>query len=293
MIISELLNRRSWGFYTTMDELHEKNKKLQEYLKELGNAAVAFSAGVDSTFLLKTAHDVLGDKAAAFTVRSCSFPARELNEAKEFCEHEGINQVIVDFDEFSVEGFAENPIDRCYICKYALFTKIKKEAEKIGLSHIVEGSNTDDSGDYRPGLIAVSELGIKSPLRYAGLSKTDIRALSEEMGLPTWNKPSFACLATRFAYGDRITKEKLAMVEKAEQKLFELGFRQVRVRMHGDVARIETLRSDFSRIIEPKTADEINDYFKALGFNYVSLDLGGYKTGNMNLAINNKNAADS
>lgn len=266
-----------------MDTLNQKQQNLCEYIKRLGSVAVAFSSGVDSTFLLKTAHDLLGDKAIAVTACSCSFPQRELNEAKSFCEKEGIRHIIVASEELSIEGFAQNPKNRCYLCKRELFTKIKKIAAENGIEYVAEGSNLDDNGDYRPGLTAVAELGIKSPLREAGLSKADIRALSKEMGLSTWDKQSFACLASRFVYGETITEEKLGMVDKAEQKLLDMGFHQVRVRIHGKIARIEVEPAEFGKIIN--AADELNNYFQELGFTYVTLDLGGYKMGNMNKNI--------
>lgn len=263
-----------------MDTLNQKQQNLCEYIKGLGSVAVAFSSGVDSTFLLKTAHDLLGDKAIAVTACSCSFPQRELNEAKSFCKKEGIRHIIVESEELSIEGFAQNPKNRCYLCKRELFTKIKKIAAENGIEYVAEGSNLDDNGDYRPGLTAVAELGIKSPLREAGLSKADIRALSKEMGLSTWDKQSFACLASRFVYGETITEEKLRMVDKAEQKLLDMGFHQVRVRIHGKIARIEVEPAEFGKIIN--AADELNNYFQELGFTYVTLDLGGYKMGSMN-----------
>ena len=266
-----------------MDTLNQKQQNLCEYIKGLGSVAVAFSSGVDSTFLLKTAHDLLGDKAIAVTACSCSFPQRELNEAKRFCKKEGIRHIIVESEELSIEGFAQNPKNRCYLCKRELFTKIKKIAAENGIEYVAEGSNLDDNGDYRPGLMAVAELGIKSPLREAGLSKADIRALSKEMGLSTWDKQSFACLASRFVYGETITEEKLGMVDKAEQKLLDMGFHQVRVRIHGKIARIEVEPAEFGKIIN--AADELNNYFQELGFTYVTLDLGGYKMGNMNKNI--------
>ncbi len=263
-----------------MNETEKKFEELKHYLTSLGAVAIAFSGGVDSTFLLKTAFDVLGENCVAITVRSSSFPERELKEAKEFCEKYGIKQVIVDFDEMKVKGFAQNPPDRCYICKTALFEKMRAAAEKLGIKDIAEGSNVDDDGDYRPGLAAVKEQGIKSPLRYARLNKAEIRELSEKMGLPTWNKPSFACLASRFVYGETITKEKLKMVGKAEQFLLELGFTQVRVRIHGLIARIEIKPEEFSKLIA--CAPQVNKTLKSLGFTYVSMDLGGYRTGSMN-----------
>ena len=268
-----------------MDIVHEKKQALERYLKELGSVAVAFSSGVDSTFLLKVAHDVLGDRAIAVTARSCSFPKRELEEAKAFCQAEGIEQIIVDSEELSIEGFSQNPKNRCYLCKRELFTKIKGIAEKKGIAAVAEGSNMDDNGDYRPGLAAVAELGIKSPLRAVELNKQEIRQLSQELGLPTWNKQSFACLSSRFVYGETITEQKLSMVDKAEQILLDLGFHQVRVRIHGNIARIEVDPAEFPNILEGDTAKDLDRQFRALGFLYVTLDLGGYQMGSMNKTI--------
>ena len=268
-----------------MDELHEKKQRLEEYLKGFGSVAVAFSSGVDSTFLLQVAHNVLGDKAIAVTARSCSFPVRELNEAKAFCEAQGIEHIIVESEELSIDGFSQNPKNRCYLCKKELFTKIKNIAAERGISFVAEGSNTDDNGDYRPGLIAVAELEVRSPLREAELSKAEIRQLSKEMGLPTWDKQSFACLSSRFVYGETITEEKLSMVDKAEQRLLDLGFHQVRVRIHGNIARIEIDRSEFEKIIQPDIAENLNSYLRELGFLYVTLDLGGYQMGSMNKTL--------
>lgn len=260
--------------------MNTKYEKLKEYLKELKSVAVAFSGGVDSTFLLKVAHDVLGDNAIAVTARSCSFPERELNEAKAFCKKEGINHIIVESEELNIDGFSQNPKNRCYLCKTELFTKMRQTVEKLGIENIAEGSNTDDNGDYRPGLIAVQEQGIKSPLRYAELSKNEIRELSKKLGLNTWDKQSFACLSSRFVYGETITEEKLKMVDKAEQLLLDLGFTQVRVRIHDTMARIEIKKAEFPKILE--VSDKVYAYLKSLGFTYVSLDLGGYRTGSMN-----------
>ena len=268
-----------------MDTLHEKREYLENYLRGLGSVVIAFSSGVDSTFLLKVAHDVLGDKAVAVTARSCSFPARELNEAEAFCEANGIEQIIVESEELSIEGFSQNPKNRCYLCKRELFTKILDIARERGFACVAEGSNMDDNGDYRPGLLAVAELNVKSPLREAKLTKEEIRKLSREMGLSTWDKPSFACLSSRFVYGETITEEKLSMVDRAEQRLLDLGFRQVRVRVHGNLARIEIERDQFERLLRPETAAEIDRYFRELGFLYVTLDLGGYQMGSMNRTL--------
>ena len=265
-----------------MDALHEKQKKLEAYLSGLGSVAIAFSSGVDSTFLLKSAKNVLGTKLIAVTAKSCSFPKRELNEAQNFCTEEGIEHIVIESEELSIEGFRNNPKNRCYLCKKELFTKIREVAAAHGIEHVAEGSNMDDNGDYRPGLQAVAELGVLSPLRYAELSKDDIRALSKGMGLKTWNKQSFACLSSRFVYGETINEEKLSMVDKAEQLLLDFGFRQVRVRIHGTIARIEVLPCEFSKLIEDGVRNKVYKTLRGLGFTYVTMDLGGYRTGSMN-----------
>ena len=267
---------------TATIEQQKKYENLKEYLRSLGSVAVAFSSGVDSTFLLKTAHDVLGDQCLAITAMSCSFPKRELEEAKAFCEKEGIRHITVESEELEIEGFCQNPTNRCYICKKELFEKIQKIADDNGMKAIVEGSNLDDNGDYRPGLQAVAELGIKSPLRHCDLSKADIRALSHYLHLPTWEKQSFACLSSRFVYGETITEEKLGMVDKAEQLLLNMGFHQVRVRIHGMMARIEIEPSEFGKLMEDENREKIAKSLKEYGFTYVTLDLMGYRTGSMN-----------
>lgn len=268
-----------------LEKARMKKKNLEKYLRQLGSVAVAFSAGVDSTFLLKVAHDVLGERAVAITAQSYTLPEREKLEAMQFCREQGIVQIIAEVNELEKKEFCQNPQNRCYICKYDTFSMIKQIAMERGIPNVVEGSNVDDESDYRPGMQAIAELDIISPLRKARLYKSEIRALSKEMNLFTWDKPSFACLATRFGYGEEITQEKLSMVEKAEQYLLDLGFQQMRVRIHGKIARIEIDNQDFEKILQTDIASAINAYLKKLGFSYVSLDLGGYKQGNMNQGI--------
>ncbi len=270
--------------------LEEKYKALQEELRAMKSVAVAFSSGVDSTFLLAVAVDTLGkDHVMAVTASSCSFPERERKEAQEFCEKRGIRQVIVVSEELDIEGFRHNPKNRCYLCKHELFEKILAIAEENHLAAVVEGSNMDDNGDYRPGLRAVEELGIKSPLRAAKLTKQEIRELSKRLNLPTWDKQSFACLASRFVYGETISEERLGMVDQAEQMLLDLGFHQVRVRVHGEgeaaMARIEVLPQEIAILVEDAKREKIYSYFKEIGFAYVTLDLGGYQMGSMNIGI--------
>lgn len=262
--------------------MDDKYLCLLEYLKALKSVAVAFSSGVDSTFLLYAAKEALGDNVIAVTASSCSFPLRELNEAKQFCRENGIRHFICKSEELEIEGFSQNPKNRCYLCKRELFEKIRLIANKQNIMEIAEGSNLDDNGDYRPGLQAVAELGVKSPLRECGFTKQEIRDLSRKLGLPTWNKQSFACLSSRFVYGETISEEKLKMVDKAEQLLLDMGFHQLRVRIHGKLARIELEPAEFDKFMEETVRSRVYQELKALGFTYVTLDILGYRTGSMN-----------
>lgn len=267
----------------------EKLTVLKDDLKQRQRIAIAFSGGVDSTFLLKVAHDLLGDNVIAVTATSCSFPKRELKEASDFCKEEGIRHIICESEELQIDGFSHNPVNRCYLCKTELFTKIWNIAKQQDIPFVAEASNIDDNGDYRPGLQAVKELKVLSPLRAADLNKNEIRILSKELGLSTWNKQSFACLSSRFVYGEEITEEKLHMVDEAEQLLLDLGFRQVRVRMHDRIARIEITKEEFPKMLDVLDAQPVTEVIhqrlKKLGFSYVTMDLGGYRTGSMNDSI--------
>ena len=262
-----------------------KFEKLKAIIKEMRSAVVAFSAGVDSTFLLKVCHDVIGEKVIAITANSPTYPAHELEEARKLAAGIGSRHIIIESNELGIPGFSENSSRRCYFCKSELFELLKIEAEKLGMDHVVDGANCDDLNDYRPGRDAAKELSVRSPLIEAGMNKEDIRILSKKMGLSTWNKPSFACLSSRFPYGTDITADRVNMVAACEDVLRDLSFRQFRVRYHGDVARIELESKDFERFLSDEVKAIVLNRFKSQGFKYISLDMEGYRTGSMNEAI--------
>jgi uncharacterized protein len=262
--------------------LKEKLKELFTFLRGLEKVCIAFSAGIDSSFLLEAANRALKGNVLAVMAKGCMMPQKEIEYGREFCKIRNIRFIEIDANEFDIEEFANNAPDRCYYCKRGIFSKIIKVARENGFSIVAEGTNKDDDGDYRPGRKALSELGVKSPLLECGFTKKEIREYAKEMGIDIWDKPSAACLATRVPTGDKITPELLKRIEMSEDVIKMMGFRQVRVRVHDKLARIEVPAEDIERICRPAIRTEISAKLKETGFRYVSIDLEGYKTGNMN-----------
>ncbi|HYA13706.1 MAG TPA: ATP-dependent sacrificial sulfur transferase LarE [Syntrophales bacterium] len=265
-----------------MTPLSSKLKALERILADMQSVLVAYSGGTDSTFLLKVASKVLGDKAIAVTASSETYTPRELQEARKNAETIGAKHLVVHTNELDDPRFSSNPPGRCYYCKKELFAKLFALAKEHGLNHVIDGSNCDDEKDYRPGMRAAAEFSVRSPLKDAGFTKEEIRALSKEMNLPTWDKPPLPCLSSRFPYGTKITREKISRVASAEEFLANLGIRQLRVRDHDNIARIEVPRADMPVFLDEKTSKLVVEKFKALGYTYITLDLQGYRMGSMN-----------
>jgi uncharacterized protein len=269
-------------------DMPHKIKQLKKILKDMGSALIAFSGGVDSTFLLFVAREVLGDKLLAVTAVSPIYPSFEIKEAVKIAGDSGVKHITLNPDILSNKKIMANPPDRCYWCKKEIFSFLVKMAGENKIKYIIDGTNYDDKNDYRPGAKAVKELGIRSPLKEAGLTKKEIRQYSKKLGLQTWDKPSLACLASRIPYGSEITEDKLMMIDSAEEFLRGLKFRNVRVRHHGDIARIEVPDNELDILLAGQMRGKIIKHFKKLGYKYVTADIEGYRTGSMNEVLKKK-----
>lgn len=262
-----------------------KLEKLKVILNEMRTLLIAFSGGTDSSFLLKVAYETLGDNAVALTATSPTYTASELENAKKIAREIGVRHIIAESNELEIPNFSKNDRMRCYYCKNELFQLAQKEAKKLNIKWVADGSNADDLKDYRPGKRAGEDLGIRSPLVEAKLSKDEIRSLSKMLGLKTWDKPAMACLSSRFPYGTEITYERVKMIEECEGFLRGLGFRQFRVRYHGEVARIEVEEKDIPVFLKDGLRNKVLERFKQAGFTYITLDLQGYRTGSLNESL--------
>lgn len=269
-------------------KLIDKEKQLESNIMSMESVLVAFSGGVDSTLVLAVAHSMLGKNVLAVTAQSPSLPMRELSATKELAEHIGVEHLIIQTDEMSSPNYTQNPVNRCYYCKSELYGKLEKIAAERKFNHIVNGINLDDMGDHRPGIGAAREADVKSPLCDAEFTKQDVRDLSQKLGLSTWEKPAMACLSSRIPYGQEVTEEKLSMIEQAEDVLLAMGFKQLRVRHHGDIARIELNKEDISRFFSNGLADKVQSKFTDIGFNFTTVDIAGFKSGRLNESIDKK-----
>jgi pyridinium-3,5-biscarboxylic acid mononucleotide sulfurtransferase len=272
------------------DGIEIKERELRELLHSFGSVMVAFSGGVDSAYLAYLAHAEMGERSLAVTGDSASYPTFQRELADQFRSQFGLRHEMIFTEEFDDENYTSNPPNRCYYCKSELYTKLKQMARERGMAVICDGTNADDVGDYRPGRQAAREMGVRSPLLECGMTKADIRELSRRAGLPTWDEPASACLSSRVPYGQIVTIEKLSMIDRAEMALKRLGFRQVRVRHHGDVARIEIAEQEMNRALDQEMAIQMSAALKPLGFKYVTLDLEGYRTGSLNEALGRQHA---
>jgi pyridinium-3,5-biscarboxylic acid mononucleotide sulfurtransferase len=277
------MDQRSDELRVMGSESENKTQKLKKIFQSMGKVLVAFSGGVDSTLLLRMAQDTLGvENVLAVTALSPLYPERELAGVKELIQTLGARHRLIQSNELEIPGFSKNPSNRCYYCKDKLFRELLEIAKEEAVSFVVEGSTLDDDKDHRPGRMAIQELGIRSPLKEALFTKIEVRELSQELGLPTWDKPSFACLASRFPYGEEITEEGLRMVDEAEDFLFGLGFKQVRVRHYGNLARIEILKEEMARLMDGPLREKVVSHLKKMGYLYITLDLQGFRSGSMN-----------